>query len=252
MTFDLTVLGSAGSHTGPGLACSGYLVRANGTQLLLDCGNGASANLQRLTRFDELDAVLVTHRHVDHCVDLVSMFYALRFHPAGPRSVDLYAAPEVLDVLTGLLSGDSALEFREVFDVKEVTGGDHLEVGPMQVDLAESVHPVPTVSVRVSAEGKSLVYSSDSAGGPDLVDLARGANLFLCEATWQGDAADYPPDMHLTARDAGRVGTEAGVERLVLTHILGSLDRAVTLEEARETFSGDLTLAQDLRSWVLA
>ena len=252
MTFDLTVLGSAGSHTGPGLACSGYLVRANGTQLLIDCGNGASANLQRLTRFDELDAILITHRHVDHCVDLVGMFYALRFHPEGPRSVDLYAAPEVLDVLTGLLSADSALEFREVFHVKEVTGGDSLEIGPMQVDLADSIHPVPTVSVRVRAEGKSIVYSSDSAGGPDLVELARGASLFLCEATWQGDAADYPPDMHLTARDAGRIGAEAEVERLVLTHILGSLDRSVTLEEARETFSGDLTLAQDLRSWVVA
>jgi ribonuclease BN (tRNA processing enzyme) len=252
VTFDLTVLGSAGSHTGPGLACSGYLVRANGTQLLIDCGNGASANLQRLTRFDELDAILITHRHVDHCVDLVGMFYALRFHPEGPRSVDLYAAPEVLEVLTGLLSADSALEFREVFHVKEVTGGDSLEIGPMQVDLADSIHPVPTVSVRVRAEGKSIVYSSDSAGGPDLVELARGASLFLCEATWQGDAADYPPDMHLTARDAGRIGAEAEVERLVLTHILGSLDRSVTLEEARETFAGDLTLAQDLRSWVVA
>jgi ribonuclease BN (tRNA processing enzyme) len=252
VTFDLTVLGSAGSHTGPGLACSGYLVRANGTQLLIDCGNGASANLQRLTRFDELDAILITHRHVDHCVDLVGMFYALRFHPEGPRSVDLYAAPEVLDVLTGLLSADSALEFREVFHVKEVTGGDSLEIGSMQVDLADSIHPVPTVSVRVRAEGKSIVYSSDSAGGPDLVELARGASLFLCEATWQGDAADYPPDMHLTARDAGRIGAEAEVERLVLTHILGSLDRSVTLEEARETFAGDLTLAQDLRSWVVA
>ena len=251
MTFDLTVLGSAGSHTGPGLACSGYLVRANGTQLLVDCGNGSSANLQRLTRFDELDAILITHRHVDHCVDMVGMFYAMRFHPDGPRSIDLYAAPEVMDVLNGLLSGDSALEFREVFRVTEVTGGDHLELGPMRIDLADSVHPVPTVSVRVEVEGRSIVYSSDSAGGPQLVELARGADLFLCEATWQGDAADYPPDMHLTARDAGRIGTEAEVERLVLTHVLGSLDRSVTLEEARETFDGDLTLAQDLRSWVL-
>jgi ribonuclease BN (tRNA processing enzyme) len=252
VTFDLTVLGSAGSHTGPGLACSGYLVRANGTQLLVDCGNGASANLQRLTSIDELDAILITHRHVDHCVDLVGMFYALRFHADGPRSVDLYAAPEVLDVLTGLLSGDSALEFREVFHVKEVTGGDAFELGPMQVDLIDSIHPVPTVSVRVRVGDQSIVYSSDSAGGPELAEFARGTNLFLCEATWQGDASNYPPDMHLTARDAGRLGTEAEVERLVLTHILGSLNRSVSLEEARETFAGDLTLAQDLRSWVLA
>ncbi|MTV27100.1 MBL fold metallo-hydrolase [Nitriliruptoraceae bacterium ZYF776] len=252
MTFDLTVLGCAGSHTGPGRACSGYLVRDDDTQLLLDCGNGASANLQRITRPEDLDAILITHRHVDHCVDLIGMFYALRFGPQGPRAVDLYAAPEVVDTLTGLLSRDSAQEFKEVFHVTEVTGGDRFEVGPLQVELADSIHPVPTVSVKVSAGDRNLVYSSDSAGGEQLRELAHGTDLFLCEATWQGDAPDHPPGMHLTARQAGQLATEAEVRRLVLTHVLGSLDRSRSLAEARETFAGDLALADDLRSWLLA
>lgn len=251
MTFDLTVLGSAGSHTGPGRACSGYLLRAGDTQLLVDCGNGSSANLQKITRPDELDAILISHRHVDHCVDLIGMYYALRFHPDGPRDIDLYAAPEVVDVLTGLLSQDSALGFREVFNVHEVTGGDTLEVGPMRVDLAPAVHPVPTVSARISAEGRTVVYSADTAGSDELVDLARECDLFLCEATWQGDTRGYPEGMHLTARDAGRLARRAEVRRLVLTHILGSLDRSISLEQAGEIFPGDVTLAEDLRSWVL-
>jgi ribonuclease BN (tRNA processing enzyme) len=251
VTFDLTVLGSAGSHTGPGRACSGYLLRSDGTQLLVDCGNGSSANLQQITRPDELDAILITHRHVDHCVDLIGMYYALRFHPDGPRDIDLYAAPEVVDVLTGLLSQDSRLGFREVFNVHEVTAGDVLDVGPMHVELIHAVHPVPTVSASISTEGRRVVYSSDTAGSDELVEFARECDLFLCEATWQGDTRGYPPDMHLTARDAGRLARRAEVRRLVLTHILGSLDRSISLEQAAETFRGDVTLAEDLRSWVL-
>jgi ribonuclease BN (tRNA processing enzyme) len=252
LAFELTVLGSAGSHTGPGAACSGYLFRADGRQLLVDCGNGSTANLQRFTRFEDLDAVLITHRHVDHCVDLIGMYYGLRFHPDGGKRIDLYAAGEVVDTLTSLLSTDSAFAFREVFDVHEVQGGDRLEVGPMQVALADSVHPVPTVSVAVEADGVRVVYSSDSAGGDGLRDFARGADLFLCEATWQGAADDHPDGLHLTARGAGRIASEAGVGRLVLTHVLGSLDREVSRAEASETFRGELELAHDLRSWVLA
>ncbi len=251
MTFDLTVLGSAGSHTGPGRACSGYLLRSEGMQLLVDAGNGSSANLQTITRPDELDAILITHRHVDHCVDLIGMYYALRFHPDGPRDIDLYAAPEVVDVLTGLLSRDSALGFREVFNVHEVDPGDTFDVGPMHVELIHAVHPVPTVSAGIEADGRRVVYSSDTAGSDELAEFAHGCDLFLCEATWQGDTRGYPPDMHLTARDTGRLARRAEVRRLVLTHILGSLDRSISLEQAAETFPGDVTLAEDLRSWLL-
>lgn len=252
MSFDLTVLGCSGSFTGPGRACSGYLVRADECQLLIDCGNGSSANLQRITRPEDLDAILITHRHVDHCVDLIGMFYALRFHPRGPQPIRLFAAPEVVDTLTGLLSHDSALEFREVFEVTEVTGGDTFEVGAMRVQLVDAVHPVPTVSARIEAHGVSVVYSSDSAGGEELTELARGCDLFLCEATWQGDGSDVPPGMHLTAYEAGRIATAAEVQRLVLTHVLGSADRNRSLIEAQTTFAGDLALAEDLRSWLLA
>lgn len=245
MSFEVTVLGSAGSHPGPGRVCSGYLLTADGTRLLLDCGNGATANLQRTTRFDQLDAILVTHRHVDHCVDLVGMFYALRYHPDGPRSVDLYAAPDVVDLLTGLLGDESAAMFHEIFRHTPVTGGDQLEIGPFALTLFDSLHPVPTVSVRAEADGGVLAYSSDSAGGEQLVTCARDADVFLCEATWQGDQQDWPRDLHLTAREAGRVAAEAGARRLVLTHLLGSLDRSRSLAQARERFPGDVALAED-------
>lgn len=251
MSLELTVLGCAGSHTGSGRVCSGYLVTADDTRLLVDCGNGSTANLQRFCRFDELDAVLVTHRHVDHCIDLIGMYYGLRFHREGAKRIDLYAPDEVVATLKSLLSTDSALGFDEVFDVHRVTGGDTVDVGPLHLALADSVHPVPTVSVAIEHDGRRLVYSSDSAGGPALVDLARGADLLLCEATWQGDASDYPPDMHLTARGAAEVAREAGVDRLVLTHVLGSLDPARSVTEAAEVFHGPLEAAADLSHYRL-
>lgn len=245
MSFELTVLGCAGSHTGPGRACSSYLLRSGDTRVLIDCGNGSTANLQLHCGFADLDAVVITHKHVDHCVDLIGMYYGLRFHADGPQSIDLYAATGVVETLTGMLSEDSAFEFREAFRCHEITGGDHLDLGPFAVDLFDSIHPVPTVSTRIDHGGTILTYSSDSAGGPGLLEAAEGADLLLCEATWQGDAEAWPEGIHLVARDAGRLATEAGVDRLVLTHILGSSDREVSLREGRETFDGDIMLAED-------
>lgn len=248
---ELTVLGCAGSHPGPGRLCSGYLVRADGTNLLLDAGNGSTANLQRFVALSDLDAVVVSHRHVDHCVDLIGAYYALRFAPDFDRRLPLYAPAEVHDTLTGLLSDDSEMGFDEVFDHRQVTGGDELTIGPLRLTFADSVHPPPTVSTRIEVDGRTLVYSADTAGGDGLVAIARDADLLLCEATWAGDAADYPPGVHLTGRGAGEAAKAAGVGRLVLTHVAGGTDRDRVLAEAAEVFDGPVELAEDLKTWRL-
>jgi ribonuclease BN (tRNA processing enzyme) len=246
VTIDLTVLGCAGSHTGVGRVCSGYLVQAGDTTVLLDAGNGSTANLQRLFPLRELDAVVISHRHIDHCIDLIGCYYNLRFDPEAEGRLPLYAAPEVYDTLTSLLSKDSTLRFGEVFAHTQVDAGDRLDIGPMRFDFARSLHPPPTVSTRIEVAGSTLVYSGDSAGGPELVRIARGADLFLCEATWTGDAKDHLPGIHLTAGDAARVAREAEVGRLVLTHIAGGTDRDRALEEAGAVFDGPIELADDL------
>jgi ribonuclease BN (tRNA processing enzyme) len=244
--LELTVMGCAGSHPAAGRLCSGYLVRAGETSVMLDAGNGATANLQRFLALRDLDAFVISHRHVDHCIDLVGAFYALRFDPAFRRRLPLYAADEVHETLTALMSADSAMEFDEVFAHTRVGDGDEVQVGALAFRFANSVHATPAVSTRVQAGSSSLVYSGDSAGGPDLVRLATGADLLLCEATWAGDAADYPQGIHLTARGAAQVATEAGVGRLVLTHVAGGTDRDRVLREASEVFAGPVELAEDL------
>jgi ribonuclease BN (tRNA processing enzyme) len=252
VVMELTVLGCAGSHPGAGRLCSGYLVRSGDTSLLLDAGNGSTANLQRFLALRDLDAIAISHRHVDHCIDLIGAFYALRFGPALDRRLPLYGPAEVHDTLTGLMSADSSMAFDDIFEHILVGDGDTVQVGPLNLRFANSLHAAPSVSTRVEVEGRTLVYSGDSAGGPDLVAIARDADLFLCEATWAGDAADYPPGIHLTARQAAQVAVEAGVRRLVLTHIAGGTDRERVLAEAREVYDGPVELAEDLAVYRLA
>ena len=249
MTVKLTVLGCAGSHTGAGRMCSGYLLQADGLALLLDAGNGSTANLQREHRLGDLDAIVISHRHIDHCIDLVGGYYNLRFDPEFTGRMPLYAAAEVHELLTGLLSNDAPMSFDDVFDHHEVGHGDQIEVGPARITFARSLHPVPAVSTRIEVEGVTVVYSGDSAGGEDLVEIARGADLLLCEATWTGDIADYPQDIHLTARGAAEVANAAGVDRLVLTHLAGATDRDLVMAEAAAVFNGSVELADDLRCY---
>jgi ribonuclease BN (tRNA processing enzyme) len=251
VAFEMTVLGSAGSHTGAGRVCSGYLLSAGDTRIMLDCGNGSTAVLQQFMPFEDLDGVIVTHRHVDHCIDLIGMFYALRFHADGHRTQKLYAAPQVHQMLTSLLSDDSAFAFNEVFHHIPIDVGDHFRIGTFEFECFPAVHPVPTVALRITAEGRVLTYSSDTAHGPGIVEAARGSDLFLCEATWQGDGSKIPPGIHLTACQAAELAIEAGVDRLMLTHVLGSLDPERSAKEATKAFKRPVELALDGETFVI-
>lgn len=243
--MELTVLGSSGTFTGPGSVCSGYLVRTEAATVLVDAGNGSTANLQREVDLQDLDAIVISHKHADHCVDLIGLHHAVRAHGPAATGIPLYAPPGVTELLAELTSREAPYVFEESFECQIVQPGDSFTVGDIRFTLFSSVHPVPTLTMRLEADGRCLTYSADSAGGPALVEAARDCDLFLCEATWQGEALDHPEGIHLTAEGAGAVATEAGVGRLVLTHIAGHLDRSVSVEEARRTYDGPLVVAID-------
>ncbi|MEX2486141.1 MAG: MBL fold metallo-hydrolase, partial [Nitriliruptoraceae bacterium] len=164
-----TVLGSAGSHTGPGRVCAGHLLRTEEATVLVDAGNGATANLQRFVTLEDLDAIFVSHRHIDHCIDLIGMFYARRFDPRVQRRLALYAPEGVIDALTSMLSADSALEFAGVFDVHDIAAGAQVTIGDVDVTCFTAVHPVPTVSMRFVTAAGVAAYSADTAANPALV-----------------------------------------------------------------------------------
>jgi ribonuclease BN (tRNA processing enzyme) len=231
----LTIVGCSGSLPGPDSAASAYLVEHEGVRLLLDLGSGALGPLQRHVDPADLDAIVLTHLHADHCLDMCGMVVARRYRPPGkPPPVPVLAPAGGAARIAAAYGPDQGLQ--DVFTFADLVAG-HWEIGPFELQVARVNHPVETYAVRVSAGGKSLTYSADTGRSKALVELARGSDLLLCEATFP-DGADTPPDVHLTGREAGEHAERAGVARLLLTHIPPWGDRIATLGEACSAFGG--------------
>lgn len=254
VTFTLTVLGSAGSHPGVGRMCSGYLLTHTNTtgkttRILIDAGNGATANLQRYTSFSALDAIVLTHRHNDHIADMIGMFYGLRYAPTQTGALAVYAAHEVADTLAAMLTRDSANDLSGTFTFTTLNDDSVITIGDVTLTACTAVHSVPAVSVKFVADGATFVYSGDTAANAHLTTLAKNADVFLCEATWTGAANNYPDGIHLTATGAGEHARDANVGELILTHLVGNTDPLTALREAQQVFHGPIRLAHDLTTY---
>ncbi len=241
--MQVDVVGCAGSGPGGGQACSGYLVTSGSTRMLVDAGFGVASRVTGLVEPGDLDGIVVSHRHLDHSIDVLGLFRALW---AGEAVVPVFAAPEVEESLTRLVGDHGRPDWDRVLPWTTVAAGDTWRVGELEVTAFASDHPVPTVSLRVAdASGATLAYSADSGGGAGLVDCAREVDLFLCEATLQAADDDEPDSGHLSAAAAGRVATTARVRRLVLTHLRPHLDPATSVAEAATTWDGPVAIARD-------
>ena len=239
----LTVLGCSGTYPGPDSPCSGYLVEHDGFRLVLDLGPGALGPMQRAIGLLDVDAVYVSHLHADHCTDLVGMSYARRYHPDGtPPLLPVYGPVGLADRLCGVFEAPPPDRLQQVYDFREVPVGQQ-QIGPFTVTTARMNHPVECHGIRVEAGGRALVYSGDTARTPRLVELARDADVLLCEASWP-EAPDLPGGLHLTGREAGDHDARAGAKRLLLTHLMPWADPEAMLAEAREAYDGPLEVVR--------
>jgi ribonuclease BN (tRNA processing enzyme) len=244
----LTVLGCSGTFPGPDSPCSGYLVEHDGYRLVVDLGAGALGTLQRHCDLLDVDAVYITHLHADHCIDLVAYSYARRYHPGGlPPRLPVYGPPGTCPRICGSFEQAPADGLMDVFDFHE-RGAGTLQLGPFTVTSGIVEHPVECHGLRLEAGGRVLTYSGDSANSDVLVDLARDADVFLCEASWPSQPTP-PPGIHLTGREAGQHATRAGAKRLLLTHLMPFHDAQAMLAEAKETFEGDLEVVRSGASY---
>jgi ribonuclease BN (tRNA processing enzyme) len=242
----LTVIGCSGSYPGPDSPASCYLLEAEQEgriwRLLLDLGNGALGVLQRYVDPLVMDAVLISHLHADHCMDLCGYYVMRKYHPAGiaPRipvwgpdgTADRMARAYDLPLDPGM---NAEFDFRS-FPVEVFS------VGPFQVEAIRVDHPVPAYALRIGAGGRVLTYSGDTGPCAALDRACVGADLLLAEASFV-EGADNPPSLHLTGREGGEAAARAGVGRLVLTHVPPWYDRGVCLDEARSTYDGPIELA---------
>jgi ribonuclease BN (tRNA processing enzyme) len=238
----LTVVGCAGSFPGPDSPASCYLLEADGFRLVIDLGNGSLGALQKYAALSGIDAVCLSHLHIDHCVDLYSYSIARAFHPDGQLPAIPVYGPAGTAERIGLLHGsDGGDELMKRFAFETLEPGK-LTVGPFDVELAHMNHPVETFAFRFTHGGRALVYTGDTGETEAVPALASGADVFLSEAAFL-DRPGLPPDLHLTGRQAASYASRAGVGRLVLTHLQPWTNPDDTRAEAAAAFAGDLDIA---------
>jgi len=239
----LTVLGCSGTFPGPDSPCSGYLVEHEGYRLVVDLGAGALGQLQRHCDLLDVDAVYLSHLHADHCIDLVAYAYARRYHPGGiPPRLPVYGPAGTRERIRGCFEQPPDQALLDVFDFHDHPGGV-AQLGPFTLTSAVVNHPVECHALRLEAAGRVLAYSGDTAESAALVELARGAGTFLCEASW-ASVPEPPAGIHLTGQAAGEHAARAGAKRLLLTHLTPYTDPSSILAEAAQTYAGELELAR--------
>jgi ribonuclease BN (tRNA processing enzyme) len=256
----ITVLGKSPSWQDADGACSGYLVEEKGVRLLLDCGNGVFSKLRRFVDYIDVDAVVISHLHADHFLDLVPFAYALTYAPRqqpvpvdrwpgtdSPARPALHAprgAAATFRRVVGAWGNEDLIE--RAFDLREYAPDDVLEIGTLRVTFGEVPHFTPTFAVDIASAngGGRFTYGADSAPNEAIVRFADGTDLLMIEATLPRPEREGPRG-HLTPAEAGDHGGRARVRRLVLTHISDELDELWARAEAEKAFGGPVDVARE-------
>ncbi|HSI81308.1 MAG TPA: MBL fold metallo-hydrolase [Solirubrobacterales bacterium] len=256
----VTVLGKSPAWEDAGGACSGYLVEDGETTLVLDCGNGVFGKLRGLRDYLEVDAVLISHLHADHILDLVPFAYALLLSPrqqpvpvAGYPGTDSPALPRLIAPrgaaaafrrLCGSWGGETLIE--DAFEIDEYNTSDVAEIGTLTARFRLVPHYVASHAINLTSRlgGGRFTFSADSSPSHELVEAARDTDLLLIEATVPRPERTGVRG-HLTPAEAGDHARRAGAKRVVLTHISDEIDPEWATGEAAEAFGGPVEVARE-------
>ena len=252
--MQLTVLGRSPASPNPGEACAGYLVAGSGARVVVDIGPGVVAQLVTRHHPDELDAVVVSHMHADHMLDLVTLRYVYpwRSRPADQR-LRVVLPPGSADQMLDLAKGvGNARHFEDCFRLSEHDGQSALTFGALSMQPIETQHFVRCWGFRVEANGRRLAYTADTGPCDALADLADSADLLLSEATLRSldeDAVAPEPRGHLLPAEAGTAARDGGSRRLMLTHLPVDGEGAWAREAAAEAFGSTVEVAEPQRTY---
>jgi ribonuclease BN (tRNA processing enzyme) len=250
----ITVLGKSPSWQDVDGACSSYLVEEQGFRMVVDCGNGAFAKLRRFADYADVDAVVISHLHADHFLDLVPFSYALRFGPSAAAPGDAAAKRPVLHAppgaqecfrrVTGAWGSEDLIE--SAFTLSEYDPAQVLHAGPLTLRFQPVPHFVDSNAIEITsaADGTRFTFGADSGPSEDLCRFALDTDLLLLEATLPVPEDDGPRG-HMTAAEAGEHGRKARARRLVLTHLTDELDAVAAEEAAEQAFGGAVEIARE-------
>ena len=236
MGLTVTVLGCSGTYPDADGACTGYLVQSGDANVLLDAGPGVLSNLQRHLDLHDLSAIVLTHSHPDHWLDLPVLRNALRYvlHVEG---IPTYGTAETHELAQALAGGglDPTFRWHDVHD------GTDISIDGMRWRFSRTDHPVETLAVRVDADDRSFAFSSDTGPAWSMTALGDGIDLALIEASLSPE--DEGAVQHLSGRQAGAMAKEAAVRRLVVTHVVPGHDAERHRSEAEAAYGGPTELA---------
>lgn len=246
----LTIVGCSGSYPGPESPASSYLVSAEADgrtwKILLDFGNGALGALQKHCEVDQLDAVLISHLHPDHCLDLCGYYVVRNYDPLGRFSEPLpvFTPPGGLERITRAYSVDIEEDLTNAYTFTDIVDRQSIEIGPFTITPFLVNHPVTAFGFRVEADGKVLAYTGDTDACDALVDLERDADLVLTDSAFVDGRDDELVGIHLSGSRAAAAAVEAGAKRLMLTHIPTWTNPVDCVRDAKKHWIGEVELAQ--------
>ena len=228
----------------PGGASSGYLITSGDTRLLVDCGHGVAGKLREACDIQDLDAVYLSHLHMDHNADLTALAYALKYMPHPRQGVRplLVLAPGARETLrTIAATWDAPGLFEDAFQVVTHHPGRPVTVGELELKTAAVPHAVLTHAVDITSRaGRRVTFGADCGPNRALVELAAGSDLLIAEATWP-DTDPY--GIHLCAREAGEHARDAHAGALMLTHYPDAYQPEQLHYDARVAYPGRVLLA---------
>lgn len=248
----LTVLGGSAAGVGTGQGCSGYLVQTENTNIVLDLGPGTAIQLRKHTDFRTLNAIVISHLHMDHVLDVFALRFALAYNPIpAPKPIPLYLPPNGLEFMrkaTALWAqpGEEEDYFTAVYDMQEYDPDGELVIGDFTLRFAPTAHLIPCWAIRVQSRDDSddLFYGADSGIDGDLDEIARGAAVVIAEAAVPpGTDTERIRRVHYTPDQAAQLAERAGARNLVLTHIWEEHDPEKQAAAARAHFTGRMTIA---------
>lgn len=249
--MNITVIGCSGSYAGPDSSASCYLLEAPDPvdpdrtwRVVMDLGSGALGALHRHIDPLTVDAVVISHLHADHFFDISGYYVMRKYHPTGPQPrIPVWGPRGTKNRVAKAYGLPLDPGMTEEFRFRRIPS-EPWEIGPFTFRADRVDHPIEAYAFRVECGGRTLAYSGDTAACPALVELARGADLFLSEAAFRDDE-DNPPHIHMTGSEAAAVAQEAKVGMLVLTHIPPWHDKQAAMHEAHGVFDGPILLASE-------
>lgn len=249
----LTVLGGSHAAVNPGAGSSGYLMSHGNTTIAIDLGPNTALELRKHTDHRLLDGVIISHPHIDHFLDVITLRLAIQYNRIKvDRRIPLYlpAGAEALlrSIVQPIATADNYDDYFDCFDISEFDPTQALKIGALTVTFAPTVHSVPGWALRFAGDGDSrdLVFSSDTGPTANLSPFVSGAHVFVCEATYGIDPKlEMQRDIrfHMTLGEAVALAVRSDVATLVLTHTMDELDRSTYVDTASDLFDGPVYLA---------